>query len=334
MFAQKFFKVFPPPKFLDTPYAGITISDDAVRCIEYSRGKKGLKIHKYGFKALEPGVIDGGEIKDEKALTDALTALSKELKVFVAKVAISEEKMYLFKTAVPSTDIKEMRQNIEFKLEENVPLTADEALFFFDPIPRETGVVIQNATDANPVGVSVAPRSMIENYLDVVKKAGIAVLSFEVCAKSLARAVVPLNSTTTDLLVHIMNKKTGLYIVCGGVVCFTSTILWGQSHIKDEDVKARYAELKKSILQVKNYWHDHGLGTSINSVIFAGKGALSDGLVSECSSGFATAEETVRFEIANIWKNAFSSDDYIPPISYEDSLEYGVAAGVGLYYTQ
>ena len=68
MLAQKFFKLFPTPKFLDIPYAGLDISDDAVRCIEYSQARGGLAIHRYGTKPLPLGVIEGGEIKDEKIL--------------------------------------------------------------------------------------------------------------------------------------------------------------------------------------------------------------------------------------------------------------------------
>jgi hypothetical protein len=35
-------------------------------------------------------------------------------------------------------------------------------------------------------------------------------------------------------------------------------------------------------------------------------------------------------EVGNIWSNAFSNDSYIPPISFEDSQGYVVAAGLAL----
>jgi Tfp pilus assembly PilM family ATPase len=333
MLAHKFFKLFPPPKLLDTPYAGLHISDDAIYCIEYTKSRHGLSIHRFGHKELPAGVIVEGEIKDEKVLIDALRALSKELHVYVVKASLPEEKMYLFKTTVPSVDIKEMRQNIEFKLEENVPLLVTEALFFFDLIPKETGVTIEaKESGSNPVGVSVAPRSLVTSYLSAIKAAGITVLSFEVDAKGLARAAVPQGYTGTDLLVHIMNNKTGLYIVCGGVVCFTSTVPWGsKSDTKTPEGKNDFSELKKSILQVKNYWREHGLGTKVERVVFSGKGALADGLISECSLGFASAQDgKIHFEVAKVWQNAFSPDLYIPPVSHDDSLDYGVAAGLAL----
>lgn len=331
MLAHKFFKLFPPPKFLNIPYAGLHISDDAIHCIEYVNSHNGLAIRRFGMKPLAPGVIEGGDIKDEAALIGALSALSKELKIYAVKASLPEEKMYLFKTTVPSVDIKEMRQNIEFKLEENVPLTVSEALFFFDLIPKATGVVMGDDKGDNPAGVSVAPQAVVNSYLAAIKAAGITVLSFEVDAKGLARAVVPQGYTGTDLLVNIMNKKTGLYIVCGGVVCFSSTVSWGCEEAKTPDGKQNFEELKRSIHQVRNYWNEHGLGTHIERVVFAGKGSLADGLITECSMGFGASQNSnVRFEIAKVWQNAFSPDDYIPPISREESLDYGVAAGLAL----
>jgi Tfp pilus assembly PilM family ATPase len=332
MYAHKFFKLFPPPKFLDIPYAGLSISDDAIRCIEYSHSSHGLTIKKFGSRDLPEGVIEEGEIKNPEVVTKLLAELSKEIKISIVKASLPEEKMYLFKTVVPSTDIKEMRQNVEFKLEEHVPLTATEALFFIDLIPKATGVTLPNPEhDGNPVGVSVAPKTVVNSYLDAIKAAGITVLTFEADAKGIARSLVPAGSTSTDLIVRIMHKKTGMYIVCGGVVCFTSTIPWGSAMMGEGDAKTKFAELKKSILQVKNYWREHGLGTPVTRVVFAGKAALADGLISECSAGFeAPHEEKVRFELAKVWQNAFSHDAYIPPIPYEDSLDYGVAAGLAL----
>jgi Tfp pilus assembly PilM family ATPase len=322
MLAQKFFKLFPPPKFLDIPHAGLDISDDAVRCIEYSRSGSGFAIHRYGTKILPAGVIEGGEIRDSKTLSENIAALARELKISVVKASLPEEKMYLFATEVPSKNSKEIRQNIEFKLEENIPLSPTESVFFFDLIPLASGVVVKNK-GGNPVSVSVAPRTLVVSYLEAIKAAGLTVLSFEVQAKAIARAVVDQHVSGTDMIVYIMNRKTGIYIICGGVVCFTSTISWGYDN--GTKTVSDISELRKQLLQVTNYWTEHGRGTEIGRIILAGKGALVDGLVSHCSP-----DPKIRVEIGNVWQNTFSHDSYIPPISYEESLDYAIAAGLAL----
>lgn len=323
MLSQTFLKLFPPPKFLNIPYAGLDISDDEVRCIEYSGTSRGLTIRRYGVKSLPPGVIVGGEIQKAEALSEVISDLAKELKVNVVKASLPEEKMYLFKTEVPSADRKEIRQNIDFKLEENVPLSSDESIFFFNLIPN---TVVRASGAGSLVSVSVAPRNLIASYLDAIKACGITVLSFEIQAKAIARSLIPYDSKETVIIIHIMERKTGVYIVCAGAVCFTSTIQWGNRQIRDAKAgPAAFADLKKQIQQVENYWAEHGLGTTVSRIIFSGRGSLSEGLVSEC-----IPDSAVRAEVGNVWLNAFSHDDYIPPIPYEDSLDYAVAAGLAL----
>lgn len=326
MLAQKFFTLFPPPKFLDTPYAGLDISDDAIRCIEYTSTRKGLSIHRYGMKELPGGAVSGGEIKDSKILADTIKALAKELKIHVVRASLPEEKMYLFKTDVTSNNNKEIRQNIEFKLEENVPISPADSIFFFDRIPN-----IDHKEDRHSMSVSVAPNDLINSYLDTIRSAGVSVYSFELQAKAIARALVPFDSKETEIIVHIMNNKTGVYVACGGVVCFTSTIPWGNRNIITRiNQQQNFTELQKQINQVHAYWLEHGRG-AITRVVFTGKGALTDGLISACAASFANDKgNSIRFEVGKTWRNAFSCDLYIPSIAYEDSLDYVVAAGLAM----
>ena len=322
MFTKTFFKLFPPPKFLDIPYAGIDISDDAIRCIEYSSWKHGYHIHRYGFRALAPGVIDSGNIKDEKALVDAVSSLAKEMKISTVKGSLPEERMYLFKTDVPTTNEHQIRQSIEFKLEENVPLSPGDAIFFFDIIPAVT------PNSKLFVSVSVAPRDLVNSYLKAFQGAGLTVVSFEIQAKALARSVVVHDSPDTQMIIHIMNKKTGLYIVCGGVVCFTSTISWGGELVRGKplaDITDHIFSLRREIEKVSTYWSEHGEGRPINAIILSGHDALEISKIPHISP-----DQSVPIEVAQVWRNAFSSDSYIPPVSFEESLDYAVAAGLAL----
>ena len=123
------------------------------------------------------------------------------------------------------------------------------------------------------------------------------------------------------MIVNIMNKKTGIYIISGGVVCFTSTIPWND--------KSPISELQKQIEQVHNYWKEHGRGTSISSVILSGHGSLADGIASKCCLP-CSSNIDIHVEVGNVWQNVFSYDKYIPPISHEDSLDYATSAGLAL----
>lgn len=310
MFTKQFFKLFPPPRFLNVTYAGLDISDDAIHCIEYSKGFGGLIIHKYGMRKLEPGIVVSGFIKKDQELIKVLTSLVQEMKIHTVKASLPEERMYLFKTEVPDVSESQIRQNIEFKLEENVPLSAADSLFFFELIPNE------GDKDKLYASVSVAPIDLVNSYLNVLRSSGLEVLSFEIQPKSITRAILPEDSKDTQIIVYKMNNKYGIYVVSAGVVCFTSTV-----DILSQDNSALQLELKK----VYSYWKEHEAGKEIKKIIVVGKDSnkISD-------SAKVSPDARIFVEIGNVWNGAFSNDNYIPPISFDDSQEYVVAAGLAL----
>src|ERR1035437_3541800 len=81
MKTSSFFKLFPPPKFLEMPYAGIDISDSSVHCLMYRHTHLGLKIDRFGSRPLPKGIVEAGIIHDEKTLINAVKSLAVELKV-------------------------------------------------------------------------------------------------------------------------------------------------------------------------------------------------------------------------------------------------------------
>src|ERR1035437_9102907 len=113
MKSSSFFKLFPPPKFLEMPYAGIDISDLSVHCLMYHYIHQRLEIDRFGSRSLSKGIIEAGVIRDEKALTGIIKSLADELKITYVKASLPEERMYLFKTEVPDGTAVEIHENIE-----------------------------------------------------------------------------------------------------------------------------------------------------------------------------------------------------------------------------
>lgn len=330
MFIKTFFKLFPPPKYINIPYAGLDISDDAIRCIKYSEGRHGYVLESYGFRNLKPGIIIDGYIKDENALTSELTSLVKELKISTVKASLPEERMYLFKTEVPDVDDDQIRQNIEFKLEENVPLPASDAIFFFDRLPDSL------SNGKTYASVSVTPKELVNSYLKSLQSAGLTVVSFEIQAKAIGRSVISRDSHDTKLIVNIMNKKTGLYIVSSGVICFTSTISWGGELIRGKkvsEINDDVSVLKHEIERVCSYWSQHGSSQtsssgnnqSIKSIVISGRDSVAVSQVSQLSP-----DTSIDVCVADVWQNAFSISHYVPKIAFEDSLDYATSAGLAL----
>src|SRR5438270_143327 len=110
--APSFFsRLFPPPAFLFLKYAGLEISDDAVRYLVYNGERVPRGIRAYATVDLPIGVVQGGDIRDEKKLIELLVALREKQGISYVKVSVPEEKMYLFQTTVPSLHPRVIREN-------------------------------------------------------------------------------------------------------------------------------------------------------------------------------------------------------------------------------
>lgn len=321
-----FFKLFPPPTFLMRPHAGLDISDDAIRCIEYHRTYHGLSIAKHAVQVLPDGLIKGGDIKDEKEFVSILNKFAEKNSLLYAKVSLPEEKAYLFQTDVPSANFGSIAQNIEFKLDQNVPLSAPDALFQFDLMPK---AVTGNSLRAS---VSVVPRTYVEHYITLLRAGNISPVAFEVVPKSIVAACTPFHSTVTHLVVHVMKNKTGLYIVSEGVVCFTSTIGWGSNDLDAVHTMAHKDNSESNILtneinRVYSYWSTRvDIHTGISEIMVVGSRAEECEALLKNHGGEALSHSV----LPNVWHNAFDVNTYVPPITKTDSFEYAIAAGLAL----
>lgn len=318
------FKLFPPPAFLLMHHAGLAISDDALRCLEYRLHTNGMVISKFGEEDLPGGLIEGGDIKDEKKFTGLLTAFVKKHKLSYVKISIPEEKAYLFQTEVPGPDTTIAAQNIEFKLEQNVPLSAADAMFYFDLMPpAEKG-------DSWRASVSVVPRAYIEHLIELLSGAGLTPVGFDVMPRAAVRSMILRNSNRNELIVHFMNHKVGFYIASGGVVCFSSTVPLESADAKSGPSSSALVTadiLVKEINRVYSYWMTREDARSpISSVILCGRYAtVYESLLHNQNLGVIPPAN-----IGNVWTNSLNLENYIPPISHDDSLLYAVASGMAL----
>lgn len=325
MHTSVFFRFFPPPKFLVMKHAGLDISDDAVYCLEYGKlsADSGWKynIGRFGSTNIPDGLMEGGDIKDENKLIDILSNFAKKSGLSYVKVSIPEEKSYLFQVNVAGDSVKEIRQNIEFKLEENVPLSVPDSVFYYDLLPQSVTNGVLRAS------VSVVPRTYIEHYMDLLHKSGLSPIAFEIVPKAIARAVVSPNSNKTILIINIMNQKTGVYIVSGGVVSFTSTVNWGIHSPVDNDRLQYNSLLAKEVDRVYSYWESREENAlSISQIVLVGH----DAMIYEKVLTESLKEVNVPVVVANTWQNTLDIDHYVPPVSKVDSLEYVVSAGLAM----
>src|SRR5437762_2707220 len=112
----KIFDLFPPPRFLDLPYAGLSISDRAIRCIQFGKKDGKLSIEKYAEIELPSGAITSGDVNDKEKVITAWKKLKSDLHLGYVKVSLPEEKGYLFTAKIPIVKPEEVKNVIESKI--------------------------------------------------------------------------------------------------------------------------------------------------------------------------------------------------------------------------
>jgi len=355
---SSFLHFFPIPRILTMSAVGIDISDSSVKFLELMDTKYGKGISKYGERLIPEGAIVKGEIKQEEKIVTVLKSLRKEYNLTFIRASLPEEKAYLFKTRVPrSAKEEQIRNAIEFKLEENVPISPKEAIFDYD-----ISLTKKTTNHQREVSVAVYPKKTIEQYTEIFRKAGLTPLSFEVEAQAIVRSVIQSGDDGTYMIIDFGKMRTGLSIISNGLLSFTSTldvvgdtltagiaehfsVSEGEAEriknesdfIKNKDNSELFMALMKTIAQLKDeierhfrYWNTkvdkYGeKSPRIDKIILCGGSSNVVGLREYLSGSLR-----IRTERANVWTNAFSFDDMIPEIDYSHSLGYATAVGLAL----
>lgn len=316
MNAKKILDIFPPPSFLDIPYAGMAISDSAIRVVKFGTRDKKNFIEKYLEKSLTPGHISGGQINNNEEIIKVLSGIKDDLKLDYVKVSLPEEKGYLFTAKLPKVSADEVRVSVEAKMEENVPVPPGELIFDYK--------VKENVEkDRLDVIVSSLPISVVDNYVEVVSGAGLNMLSLEIESQAIARALIKPNNHDTVLIVHFSPGKVGLYVVVNRHVHFTSTVQLRGAGNESLD------QLCQEIKRLFSYWHSLKENVDredrkISKIIIAGEGVTDE------VTSFVASHNQTRVELANVWSNVFVIEDSVPEISFSDSLRYAPAIGLAI----
>ncbi len=352
-------KIIPPPVYMQLPSVGVDVSDTSLKYIAFKNDSKSgtqLELEHWGDIEIPFGALDRGVVHDAQKLTDALVMMREKTGMENVRVSLPEERAYLFETEIKKgTPISEIRSLLEFRLEENVPLSPRDAFFDYD--------IIEDSRDANMLRVSVTAyaKDTIMSYYDACKNANVVPLSFEVEAQAIARATIPVHDTGTHMIVDFGKTRTGVGIVHRGVLMYTSTIDIGGGILSDA-MRTVLGNVEESVLtNIKNtqgllegagdpkmreilittmssivdelatrisYWNTKDAAhedRQIQSVILCGGSVNMKGLPS-----YLTATLKVDATRANVWQNAFSIEDTVPPIDRRHSFGYATAIGLAL----
>jgi len=353
-FLDRLLRISPPPRYLEMPAAGLDLSDEVVRFVSLRPNHRThyFDVVAFGEKKIPKELVEEGFIKNKDELVKALSEFRKEHNLNFVTVSLPEEKAYLFRTTVPMMDTADIRDALQFKIEENVPIQLMNAIYDYKivkvPDPKD---------DHIDLAVTVIHTKVVNNYLEVFHGAGFTPLWMPLESHAVGRAVVERGDMSAYLTVTVRETKTVLSIVARGAVQFTSTLQIGAQSFAssvqknfsvdkgEADKITRGLESKESnemflslvnagsvlrdeIQKLMMYWDSHSLETgpqkAIQKIILTGSAVLS-GL-----DDYLMRSLSIPVVIANAWSNVLPVGQKLPPLTLRESLDYVPAIGLAI----
>jgi len=363
MYFRKILKNFPVPKYIEMPCVGIDISPLSIRFIEIKNTKNIFTVGSFAREKLTRVFSIDQNDEARKEVQSILKKWKEEHKLHFIEANLPEEKVYLFKAEVPWGKEEEIRHEIEFTLEENVPIAPSEITFDYKVVGKKK---VPEGEPLAEVIVTAIPTTIVESYITLFEEVGLVPVSFMVEGQALSKAIISKEDHNIHFIVNIGEIRTGIFVVCDGVVRFSSSIALGghnftealmkQFGLNREEASKRKKTIglsrlpqneetfqalmnvasafKEEIEKIYLYWLTHEGAQNITEektkkIVLSGKDALMNGL-----KEFIQGQLRVETEIGDVWQNIASFDEYIPPISAHEALDYGVAIGLALPKTR
>ena len=245
---------------------GLDISDLSLKIIKLKKRGKFLTLASFLEEKIEPGIIKGGEIRDEKRLAEIIKEAIKKvreekLKTNYVVASLPEEKAYLEVIQMPKVPEEDLKSAVIYEAENYIPLPIEDVYLDSQIVPPAL-----NHLDHLDILIAALPKKTVDPYLSALKLAGLQPLVFEIESQAIARSLIKNEmATSPHLLIDLGATRTGFIIFSGKSLRFTSSIPvssgnfteiisknLGVSFTEAEKLKIKYGLEEKTKLKFEN----------------------------------------------------------------------------------
>ncbi len=245
---------------------GLDISDLSLRIIKLKKKGKFYNLASFGEEEIRPGIIKGGEIKDEEKLAEIIKAAVKKVKgerlqTKYVVASLPEEKSFLQIIQMPKMAEEDLKSAVVYEAENHIPMPIDKVYLDSQIIPP-----VFNHSGHFNVLLAALPKKTVDPYLSSFKKAGLQLKVLEIESLSIARVLIKDGVTASPvLLIDLGETRTNFIIFAGHSLRFSSSIPvssiifneiisknLGVSLAEAERLKMKYGLEERLELKIKN----------------------------------------------------------------------------------
>jgi len=204
---------------------GLNISDRSIKIIKLRKHRGVLSLASFGETEIKPGIIEEGEIKDQKALIETIKLSVKKIKgerlrTNYVVASLPEEKAFLQVIQLPIVEDNELKRAAYYEAENHIPLPIGEVY-----LDSQIVKPVVDHLDHLDVLIAAMPKKIVDPYLVSIKKAGLIPKILETESQAISRALIKNEvSPFPVLIINIGLTKTCFVIFSGYSLRFTSSI--------------------------------------------------------------------------------------------------------------
>ncbi len=315
-----------PPEFLSLPFFGLNITKSSVRIIKFKNkniGRIPYVIEDVPFVE-KCDFFTNDSYSNCEEIKKILKVLKKKYKINFVQLSIPEQNTYVFRVGAPVKSADLIEDFISNNIEQYIPLTASDVYFDYKILKN------QMTKDLIPVIVTAIPRIVVEKYTNLLESCGIYTIACEPETHAIARCVIDKGDMNPYIIINIDNTATNISVVEDGFVQYTQTLAINSKDVSNSMSTENAILLKDSINKVIIFWFtskDINIKNSkIENIILTGDNIENSDLVN-----FLESNLFVNATYANVWKNCFDINKYIPKITKEESLKFATCIGLSMF---
>jgi type IV pilus assembly protein PilM len=209
-----------------TTLIGLDIGSTSIRAVEATVGKDVPVITNFGQAFLPDGAVEGGVVKDDRAVTSALRQLwtSHNFTTRNVILGVTHQQVIVREFEVSNLPAKELRQALPFLVRDMLPLPVDQALLDFYPLEKP------GKKDTVHGLVIAAPKEAVIDTVRAVEAAGLHVSQVDLACFAALRASAHL-ANDTEALIDIGANGTNIIVHTDGVPKIVRTVPRGGAEV-------------------------------------------------------------------------------------------------------
>ena len=210
---------------------GLDLGTSQIKIVQLKREKRNVCLHQFGIYSLPEGAVTAGRITDSELLAERLAWILKRRRFHKNRVnlCIGSQAVILRHIQLPKMSPRELPAALRFEAEKRIMIPLEEAVMDYAVL----GERVVEGNEVMDIAIVAAPKDVINDYLEVILKAGLYPDVIDIESFALQRilpylgVVSPDGAEETFMLLDIGGECSNLVVIDRGVFGFARSLNTG-----------------------------------------------------------------------------------------------------------